>query len=395
MKKAHKIILLIAAIILIIGALYFYLFSRSNSLVFNLHPYFNYTQNDTALLKSLRTTSVITKEDLKKWDNITLDLIRKNKLGDKDASLILTYMYVGQRDAAFLSQQIKGQLAGSIEPLTAETLCLFWKKDCEMIKGYIQQTDPYSETLANIVVTKIKERISLDAKTTKLYPEKTGATDWAGQRPYFGQDAGSWKPWLIARGDQFRVPAPIKVDWQQQLQKTKEALAKITPKQKQAVVFWAGNPGTVTPPGQWIIYANDYMWENNIPLDKMLEVRAVLAMAITDSVIAVFDSKYSYWIRRPNMFDPSIQTVMPTPNHPSHPAGHSTISGAASTVLNFYFPQNKSTWEELAYNASMSRIWGGIHFTVDHEQGIILGQKVAKAALHAEELRNAESQHSN
>ncbi|MBA3537707.1 MAG: vanadium-dependent haloperoxidase [Tatlockia sp.] len=394
MKKSHKILLLTVLLILIAALLSFFLAYRTTSSS-SLHPYFQYTQNDIASLKSLSTSASITKESLKKWDSIAIELIRKNKLGDIDASLIMTYVYVGQRDAAFLSYQAKGKLAGNIGPLTADIFCLFLKNNCEATKSYVQDPDAYSEALANIVFTAIKKRIAENIKTTTLYSEKTGIEQWAGERPYFGQDAGSWKPWLIAHGNAFRVPAPTNIDWQKQLQLTKEALSKISPKQKSAVIFWAGNPGTVTPPGQWIIYANDYMWENSIPIDKMLEVRAVLAMTITDSLIAVFDSKYTYWIRRPNMFDPSIKTVMPTPNHPSYPAGHSTISGAASTILNFYFPKNKAVWDTAAYEASMSRIWGGIHFTADHEAGLALGRNVANAALKAEEMKNEKSQHSN
>ena len=393
MKKSHKI-LLIVVIILITALLSFFLAYRTKS-SFGLQPYFQYTQNDIASLKALPTHASITKESLEKWDSIAIELIRKNKLGDKDASQIMTYIYVGQRDAAFLSYQAKGKLAGNIGLMTADILCLFLKNNCEETKSYVNDSDAYSEALANIVVAAIKKRIAEDRKTTTLYLEKIVAEYWAGERPYFGQDAGSWKPWLIAHGNTFRVPAPTNIDWQKQLQLTKEALSKISPKQKSAVIFWAGNPGTVTPPGQWIIYANDYMWENNIPIEKMLEVRAVLAMTITDSLIAVYDSKYTYWIRRPNMLDPSIKTVMPTPNHPSYPAGHSTISGAASTILDFYFPKNKVVWNLSAYEASMSRIWGGIHFPADHEAGMALGRNVAKAALKAEELKNEKSQHSN
>lgn len=393
MKKSHKIILAVV-IILIVALLSFFLVYRTKS-SFSLHPYFQYTQNDIATLRALPTSDSITNESLKKWDSIAIELIRKNKLGDKDSSLIMTYVYVGQRDAAFLSYQAKGELTGNIGPITADILCLFLKNNCEEVQSYASDSDAYSEALANIVITPIKKRIAENIKTTTLYSEKIGAKYWAGERPYFGQDAGSWKPWLIAHGNAFRSPAPTNIDWQKQLQLTKEALSNISPEQKQSVIFWAGNPGTVTPPGQWIIYANDYMWENSIPINKMLEVRAVLAMTITDSLIAAFDSKYTYWIRRPNMLDPSIKTIMPTPNHPSYPAGHSTISGAASTILNFYFPNNKATWDASASYASMSRIWGGIHFIADHEEGLALGRNVANAALKAEELKNESYQHSS
>ena len=81
------------------------------------------------------------------------------------------------------------------------------------------------------------------------------------------------------------------------------------------------------------------------------------------------------------MRDPSIHTIMPTPNHPSYPAGHSTLSATAATLLSFYFPENKKKWEELASVASDSRVWGGIHFPIDVKQGLILGHKVGEAVI--------------
>ena len=108
----------------------------------------------------------------------------------------------------------------------------------------------------------------------------------------------------------------------------------------------------------------------------------MLAMGIADSVIVVFNSKYTYWIKRPFMLDPTILTVMPTPNHPSYPAGHSTISAAAAGILKYYLPENSAYWSNRANEASLGRVWGGIHFPIDAEQGFILGNRVAEAVIN-------------
>ena len=72
---------------------------------------------------------------------------------------------------------------------------------------------------------------------------------------------------------------------------------------------------------------------------------------------------------------------MPTPNHPSYPAGHSTLSSAAVTILVNYFPEARDKWTMLGEEGGMSRIWGGIHYMQDHEAGELLGKKVAEVAL--------------
>lgn len=85
-----------------------------------------------------------------------------------------------------------------------------------------------------------------------------------------------------------------------------------------------------------------------------------------------------------------------TPRHPAYPSGHSTYSGAASTVLAFFFENDPipdflrgggpatTAGQELrnmADNIGMGRLWAGIHWRSDHEAGLKLGQVVACLVL--------------
>lgn len=81
------------------------------------------------------------------------------------------------------------------------------------------------------------------------------------------------------------------------------------------------------------------------------------------------------------MRDHTLTTIMPTPNHPSYPAGHSTISSGSETILSFFFPEKQAFWAKLSTEAGSSRIWSGIHFTIDNEEGVKLGRKIGEAAL--------------
>jgi membrane-associated phospholipid phosphatase len=385
--KFKKSIFFVGVVCFVFVLFFAYYVTRTSSHVV-LPTYFSYSKADKKLLASLHSNQKITVEGLKKWDKVMLELVKENKLGDAPASRVYAYVYTAQRDAAFLSMNIKHSFMGSIDLVSAKTLCLFFKNNCSDLMSQVKSvTDPFSNELADVVVTKLKARIQNDEKNTHLYPEKSSAHSWAGTHPYFGQEVGSWMPWLMQSVDQFVAPPPPAYDspeWQHQLKMTQDALAKVTPQQTKAIVFWAGNPGTVTPPGLWLIYANDYIFSHELPLSKILMIRSVLAMGMADSVIAVFNSKYTYWMKRPFMLDPSISTVMPTPNHPSYPAGHSTISSAAATILTYYFPENQANWLQKANEASMGRVWGGIHFTIDAEQGIILGKRVGEAAIRNE-----------
>lgn len=380
-KKSLVAFICCALFVLGIGAFFYYFKSQPNT----SSTYFTYNTSEVKPLSQLNSDQMITTNSLPKWDEMVFELVKENKLGDAYAARIYAYLYLAQRDATFLSEKIKHKPMGSLDPISSKILCLFFPPNCLDLVKY-NYSDAYSEALAKIVLEKIKPRMLADNYNAKPYPEKISSHNWAGVRPYFAQEVGSWMPWFMKQGSQFRAPPPPaydSIEWQKQLSLTKAALANITPEQTKSVIFWAGNPGTVTPAGIWLMLANDYMWSQHLSLNNILLIRSVLAMGIEDSLIAVFDSKYTYWVKRPNMLDPSILTVMPTPNHPSYPAGHSTVSSAASTILDFYLPNNKTHWDKAASDASMGRVWGGIHFPIDAEQGFILGHKVGEAAVQA------------
>jgi hypothetical protein len=79
--------------------------------------------------------------------------------------------------------------------------------------------------------------------------------------------------------------------------------------------------------------------------------------------------------------DTRIKTVVGLPNFPSYTSGHSTFSGAAATVLTYLFPEKSTQLNDLAKQASESRIYGGIHFRFDCEEGLNAGIKVGKFAI--------------
>jgi hypothetical protein len=75
-----------------------------------------------------------------------------------------------------------------------------------------------------------------------------------------------------------------------------------------------------------------------------------------------------------------------TPRHPSYPSGHSTVGGAASEILSYFFPDYYEEFTQLADNAGMARLWAGIHYRSDHIQGMKLGRCVAQLIIrHLEE----------
>ncbi len=94
-----------------------------------------------------------------------------------------------------------------------------------------------------------------------------------------------------------------------------------------------------------------------------------------------------------------------TPRHPAYPSGHSTIAGAASEFLKFFFGNDPipafllvqnapgarkqppppitigTELDNLAENIGLGRMWAGVHWRSDHEAGRKLGRAVACLVL--------------
>lgn len=109
----------------------------------------------------------------------------------------------------------------------------------------------------------------------------------------------------------------------------------------------------------------------------------LMSSAVFDASIGCFDAKYHYWFIRPPQADPLITTPVGLPNHPSYPSAHSCVSGSASGVLIAFFPDDAARLDGMSLEASLSRLYAGIHYRFDMEAGIALGRAVAATALAA------------
>jgi membrane-associated phospholipid phosphatase len=69
---------------------------------------------------------------------------------------------------------------------------------------------------------------------------------------------------------------------------------------------------------------------------------------------------------RPSQLDPSIKTMIGLPNFPAYPSGHSTFSAAAATTLGAIFPQGAASFNAMADEAGVSRLYGGIPLSQRH-----------------------------
>ena len=156
------------------------------------------------------------------------------------------------------------------------------------------------------------------------------------------------------------------------------------------IYFWADGVGTYTPPGHWdAIAAEDFITKNFSEV-RWARNMALLNMSLMDAAIVCWDTKYTYFNPRPSQLNPAIKTLTGTPNFPAYISGHSTFSGAAAIILGHIIPEKAAAYSSMAQEASLSRMYGGIHYRSDCETGLTVGKNVGNYAVQRASIDGAE-----
>lgn len=201
--------------------------------------------------------------------------------------------------------------------------------------------------------------------------------------------AGEWRTWVMKAGADIRPPPPPEYGSTAYWEEVDEVLAvskALTPAQKKIADDWNLGAGSVTPPGVWNMRAKELVVHDKLDAEAAARVFATLNAAMADAMIACWHAKYEWWTERPVTViraerDAQFMPYLVTPGFPSYVSGHSTVSGAAAEVLAAFFPAESKSLEALAEEAAVSRLYGGIHFRSDNEQGLILGRTIGRRAL--------------
>jgi membrane-associated phospholipid phosphatase len=92
--------------------------------------------------------------------------------------------------------------------------------------------------------------------------------------------------------------------------------------------------------------------------------------------------------------------LLQTPPFPEYISGHSVGSAAAAGLLTAFFgdayaftdttasargfaPRSFSSFNEAAREAALSRLYGGIHYPMGNQEGLLLGECVGDALIDA------------
>jgi membrane-associated phospholipid phosphatase len=200
----------------------------------------------------------------------------------------------------------------------------------------------------------------------------------AGLSAQVEPSAGTWKTWVVPAVSQIRLAAPPNATASAaEIQTIKTLMAEATPDTKAQVAYWDAGP----PSYRWMQLASQQMLAQNVAAPLFTRGMALLSVAVYDSTIAAWDSKYAWTRPSPSVMDSSIKPLTTISNIPTYPSEHAVVAGAASVVMAYLFPAMGETYTDLAEEAARSRVFAGAAFPSDVAAGLQLGRQVGQMVV--------------
>ena len=84
----------------------------------------------------------------------------------------------------------------------------------------------------------------------------------------------------------------------------------------------------------------EYRWDTNPP--RAARAYALVSVASFDATVAVGTPSSIYWTARPNQFDSTMTTILPTYPIPDYPSGHAATLGGTAEVLELPLPARRA-----------------------------------------------------
>ena len=291
----------------------------------------------------------------------------------------------------------------------------------EVPGAVVKSTLIFSDSIASAILrwskgdhyaaTRGASRYSINDSVGRWVP--TPPTYESGLEPHWREI----RPFLLDSAAQFKPGRPPVFDlnpnsvYYRSMMEVKNTVDQLTEEQKHIADFWDDNPfrmhvsGHVmfatkkfSPAGHWMNIVGIAASKANADFATTVAAYTQTSIALFDGFISCWDEKYSSNYVRPETvinekvsgeWHPYIQT----PPFPSYTSGHSTISAAAAEVMTNFFGDQLSftdtsllefgianreikSFRQAAQEASISRLYGGIHYRFDLDSGNAAGTRL-------------------
>ena len=240
---------------------------------------------------------------------------------------------------------------------------------------------------------------------------------------------GQIKPWTMTSSSQFRAVNfydPASPEFAEEFNTIRllgGSDSQIRTKdQSEIALFWEDGPWGITPPGHFIYIAMQVLQDRQLSFIELAQAFALIGMTQCDASICAWDNKYHYDVIRPessirvraaqfNNTDPRVKadkkwrSYIPTPEFPAYTSGHSTFGAAGAELTALILGTDKVSfsgrspdqvlwpqltgitrhWTSLSQAAEengMSRLYGGVHWELDHTEAMRTGRAIARQAFN-------------
>lgn len=307
------------------------------------------------------------KDTLRIWE----DEIKKNNLNETDLAAIKTYVTQICRPVLSRANQDNFSILSSYRKYSPLNGSAYWKPTGP---AFMQALEPH----------------------------------WAKIKPLVLDSARQFKPLPEAQYDTSRQS-----NFYQQMLEVYQTSINLSTQQKEIASFWDCNPFAlqqighieyaikkISPGGHWIGITGIVCQNEQLDLAKTTWTHSLVAITLMDAFINCWAEKYSSNRIRPEtaikrLVDPKWIPFLQTPPFPEYTSGHSVISSACAEVLTTLFgdsykfvdttelefelpPRKFSSFRNAAEEASISRLYGGIHFRDAITQGINQGKQIGQ-----------------
>lgn len=392
------------------------------------------------LLEQLEPRDLFASDMVTQWNDNALAAIRVDRTAPPIASRALAIVHTAVYDAVNAIDRTHKPYAVDVPALpgtSAEAavaaaahralVALFPAQaatfDSQFTASLATITDGTAETngvaLGNLVADRMLALRATDgASTVVIYTPGTGPGAWIPTPPAFAASAlPQWpnvRPFAMTTGSQFTphdLPTLTSAEYTADFNEVKElgsaTSATRTADQTAIAKFWANGGGTATPPGHLNLMAQAAAESQGNTLSQNARLFAVINVAMADAAIMSWDAKYDTNCWRPvtaiaaadtdgnpnTAADASWAPLLVTPPFPTYVSGHSSFSGAAAAVLKSFFGRDNiaftlasedatvgsrsfTSFSQAAQESADSRLYGGIHFRFDNEDGLVAGTRL-------------------
>jgi PAP2 superfamily/RTX calcium-binding nonapeptide repeat (4 copies) len=272
----------------------------------------------------------------------------------------------------------------------------------------------------NVAQQMLALRANDGANASVAYTPGTDPGDWQPTPPAFAAALlPQWPdvtPFAMTSGSQFspdNIPALASAEYAAAFDEVKElgsaTSATRTADQTNIALFWANGGGTATPPGHLNMLAQVVAEAEGNSLAENARLFASLNVAMADAAIMAWEAKFDTDFWRPvtgiraadsdgnpaTTQDAAWTPLIATPPFPSYVSGHSSFSGAAAAVLIDFFGSDNiaftlasenpsvparsfTSFSQAAQESADSRLYGGIHWRFDNEDGLTAGEQLGQ-----------------